>query len=95
MPNVTDRYNNLIKTLREISTLDSAASLLSWDEQTFMPKKGAELRANQASLLARMSHEKFTDPWLGEILREVDGERADARALFRFGSEHPLDAAAL
>lgn len=73
MPNVNDRYNNLVKTLREISTLDSAASLLSWDEQTFMPKKGAELRANQASLLARMSHEKFTDPWIGEILREVEG----------------------
>jgi len=73
MPNVTDRYNNLIRTLREISTLDSAASLLSWDEQTFMPKKGAELRANQASLLARMSHEKFTDRFIGEMLRELEG----------------------
>jgi carboxypeptidase Taq len=73
MPNVTDRYSNLIKTLKEISTLDSAASLLSWDEQTFMPKKGAELRANQASLLARMSHEKFTDRWVGELLREIEG----------------------
>ncbi|HEV8379752.1 MAG TPA: hypothetical protein VGP99_12940, partial [Tepidisphaeraceae bacterium] len=73
MPNVTDRYSNLIRTLKEISTLDSAASLLSWDEQTFMPRKGAELRANQASLLARMSHEKFTDRWLGELLRELEG----------------------
>src|SRR5437763_1378370 len=52
MPNVNDRYKQFISTLKEISTLDSAASLLSWDEQTFMPKKGAELRANQASLLA-------------------------------------------
>src|SRR4051794_36102137 len=73
MPNVTDRYKDLTKTLREISTLDSAASLLSWDEQTFMPRKGAELRANQASLLARMSHEKFTDRFIGEMLRELEG----------------------
>src|SRR5207248_11262698 len=73
MPNVNDRYKQFISKLKEISTLDSAASLLSRDEQTFMPKKGAELRANQASLLARMSHEKFTDPWIGEILREVEG----------------------
>ena len=50
MPNVADRYKTLIKALREITTLDSVASLLSWDEQTFMPKKGAELRADQASL---------------------------------------------
>ena len=57
MPNVNDRYKELVRTLKEISTLDSAASLLSWDEQTFMPKKGAELRANQVSLLARLSHE--------------------------------------
>src|SRR4051812_1559170 len=73
MPNVHDRYQTFLKVLKEISTLDSASSLLSWDEQTFMPKKGAELRANQASLLARMSHEKFTDPWLGELLREIEG----------------------
>ena len=71
MPNVTDRYNTLIKAMKEISTLDSAASLLSWDEQTFMPKKGAELRANQASLLARLSHEKFTDRFIGEIYRAL------------------------
>src|SRR6266850_1409479 len=72
MPNVTDRYNKLIKTLREISTLDSAGSLLSWDEQTFMPKKGAELRATQASLIARMVHEKFTSPEIGGMLGELE-----------------------
>ena len=73
MPNVNDRYKQFISTLKEISTLDSAASLLSWDEQTFMLKKGAELRANQASLLARLSHEKFTDRFIGEMLRELEG----------------------
>ena len=78
MPNVNDRYKELVRTLKEISTLDSAASLLSWDEQTFMPKKGAELRANQASLLARMSHERFTHPWIGEMLREIEGSELTA-----------------
>src|SRR5689334_10014636 len=73
MPNVNDRYKELVRTLKEITALDSCASLLSWDEQTFMPKKGAELRAEQASLLARMSHEKFTHPWIGEMLRELEG----------------------
>ena len=50
----------LIGPFREVSTLDSAASLLSWDQQTFMPKKVAELRSAQSSLMARMVHEKFT-----------------------------------
>src|SRR5882762_7971009 len=65
-------YQRLIVSLREISTLDSAGSLLSWDEQTFMPKKGAELRASQASLIARMVHEKFVGPEIGGMLGELE-----------------------
>src|SRR3989442_14515563 len=72
MPDARETYRRLIVSLREISTLDSAGSLLSWDEKTFMPKKGAELRAMQASLIARMVHEKFVSPEIGGMLGELE-----------------------
>ncbi|HEY8667015.1 MAG TPA: carboxypeptidase M32 [Tepidisphaeraceae bacterium] len=63
--------HDLIKELREISLLSSVSSLLHWDEQTQLPPRGSEHRADQISLLARMSHERFTSPrigaWLGEL----------------------------
>ena len=71
MPTASETYQSLLTTLKEITTLDSIGSLLSWDEQTQMPGKGADLRANQASLVARLSHEQFTSPRIGEMLDEA------------------------
>jgi carboxypeptidase Taq len=76
MITVQQTYQSLLTTLREITTLDSVGSLLSWDEQTQMPERGAELRAKQASLVARMSHEQFTSPRIGEMLDEIAGSDA-------------------
>src|SRR5438034_2431957 len=71
-----DTYADLITAIKEISLLSSAASVLHWDEETHMPPKAAEHRANQASLLARMTHEQFTSPKVGEMLAGV--EQSDA-----------------
>ncbi|MCP4706274.1 MAG: carboxypeptidase M32, partial [candidate division Zixibacteria bacterium] len=41
----------------------------------YIPRKGAENRANQLSYLAGLAHKKFTDPKIGELLTEL--ERSD------------------
>ena len=64
-------YDALVKELREIGLLGSVGSVIGWDERTQLPPKGAGLRADQASLLARMVHERFTSPRIGELLEEV------------------------
>ncbi|MGG2324778.1 hypothetical protein ACE40U_24970, partial [Salmonella enterica] len=46
--------------------------MLSWDEQTFMPKKGSAHRADQLGLLAGLSHERATSPRIGELLGELE-----------------------
>src|SRR5438105_14484833 len=76
-------YTDLIATVKEIALLGSAGSVLNWDEETHMPPKGAEHRANQTSLLARMTHERFTSPKVGEMLAAV--EQADEVARDRDG----------
>jgi carboxypeptidase Taq len=68
-----DAYAELIRRNREIALLDSIGSTLSWDDQTYMPPGGKEHRANQQALLARMSHEQFTAPRIGELLDIVGG----------------------
>ena len=69
---MADPYTDLIATNKEIALLASTASVLHWDEETHMPPKGAEHRGNQASLIARMTHEQFTSPRIGELIAAVE-----------------------
>ena len=78
-------YSELTQLLKEAALLGSCSSVLSWDEQTFMPKLGAAHRAEQLGLLAGLAHERSTSPRIGELLSqlersgelgEVDGDRS-------------------
>ena len=60
--------SELKERLVEIHDLHSAIAVLDWDQQVNMPAAGAEGRANQISLLSRLSHEKFVDGRVGELL---------------------------
>src|SRR5437764_3930662 len=66
-------YDDLIRRSKEQTLLVSCSSLLGWDEQTYMPRGGAEHRGNQMALLAGLHHEKATDPRIGALLDAVDG----------------------
>jgi carboxypeptidase Taq len=61
-------YVELCALRREAATLDSVAQLVSWDQETYMPNAAAEGRAQQSSLLARLIHERSTDPRVGELI---------------------------
>ena len=52
----------------EINDLGSAASILHWDQTTYMPPGGAAARGRQLATLSRLAHEKFTDPKIGKLL---------------------------
>lgn len=55
--------------LSEQYRIGCIGSLLGWDQQVYMPPKGAEGRASQIEFIARLSHQKRTDP---EFARVVD-----------------------
>src|SRR6266446_4967173 len=65
-------YTDLTDRLQATALLESCASVLGWDEQTYMPPGGAAHRANQLSLLAGMCHERSTAPVIGELLSELE-----------------------
>lgn len=66
--NIAEKYTELVYRLREISDLNRAASVLIWDQSTYMPPGGAKVRGRQLATLRRLSHEKFTDPAIGHLL---------------------------
>jgi carboxypeptidase Taq len=70
---VEEAYQELKTRSRRRAVLGSCAALLSWDEQTYMPRGGSEHRADQLALLAGLHHEQATDPRIGELIAQIDG----------------------
>ena len=68
---MNDRFDELLVRLGEISDLEKAAALLSWDEETKMPEAGADARAEQRGTLNRAAHDLQTAPELGALLEEL------------------------
>jgi carboxypeptidase Taq len=86
----------LVARLREIQRINSAASVLSWDQETYMPAGGGAARAEQIATLQGIAHQKLVSPdteqllggWLDlatGLALEQDGELWDesSRALLR------------
>lgn len=68
-----DAYASLVADATELAVLQSCASVLGWDQQTYMPKAGGPFRGEQLALLAKLCHAKATDPRVGERLAVVEG----------------------
>jgi carboxypeptidase Taq len=71
VPDLRRRFDELLRRLGEISDVDRAEYLLTWDQETKMPPLGAPARAEQLGTLARISHELGTAPELGSLLEEL------------------------
>jgi carboxypeptidase Taq len=67
----TTKYEQLKQRLIEINDIESAASVLYWDQATYMPPKGSYSRGRQLATLKQLAHQKFTDPTLGELLEDL------------------------
>jgi carboxypeptidase Taq len=86
---VENTLQELTARLHEINDLEAAASVLSWDQTTYMPPGGAPARGRQLATLQRLAHEQLIDPAIGRLLDELRPyeERlpydSDAAALIR------------
>jgi len=59
--------------MKEHWMLWSASFLAEWDQETYMPRGGGEARSNMLGILARLTHEMFTDPKVDGWLSECEG----------------------
>jgi carboxypeptidase Taq len=66
-------FDELRTRLGEINDVAKAAAVLAWDQQTLMPPRGAEARAQQLGTLGRIAHELFVSDEVGTLLDELRG----------------------
>ena len=66
-------YDEFVKLIRELHDIGHAQSLLSWDQETNMPARGAAQRARSLGVLAGISHERLTAPRLVDLVGELSG----------------------
>lgn len=57
--------------MRFIADVKNANAILQWDQETYLPPKGASLRGQQSSTLSEISHRLFSEEELGTILKEL------------------------
>ncbi|MDE3119670.1 MAG: carboxypeptidase M32 [Nitrospirota bacterium] len=60
----------LLAHLREVQHLNSAAALLSWDQETYMPSGGGQARADQLATLQGLAHDKLVSPEVEALLSQ-------------------------
>jgi carboxypeptidase Taq len=65
-----------LETLRELSgrldDLERIGNLLSWDQETKLPRAGAPARAEQRATIERLAHELVAGDELARVLAELD-----------------------
>jgi carboxypeptidase Taq len=70
---MTSHLAVLRKSAREIGALKSAAGLLGWDQETFMPEKGGAVRAESQAVLGSLLHEKLTSDAFWGLIDQASG----------------------
>ncbi len=70
-------YATLADRCREISQLDHAIAMLSWDEAVMMPRGGGSARADAMAALAKLEHRLVTSPDTEALLDAAKTETLD------------------
>jgi carboxypeptidase Taq len=71
MKTTPELYDSFRTKMTRIADLRYASAVLQWDQETYLPPKGAQYRGQQISTLAELSHQLFTEEALGDLLNTL------------------------
>ncbi len=66
-----NKYAQYVEKMQKIADIKYASAVLNWDEETYLPEKGAEFRGRQMATLSTLAHDLFADKKLGDLLLEL------------------------
>jgi len=69
------KYEEYKSRLAKIADIGYSIALQGWDQETYMPEKGADFRAQQTATLSGMAHEMSVDKGLGELLKKLSKKK--------------------
>ena len=67
-----EQYETYREHMRKLADLRAALALMQWDQETYLPPKGAGFRAQQVATLSEMAHEMATAEKLGNLLESLE-----------------------
>jgi carboxypeptidase Taq len=78
-------WETLASAMADLRALQGAVCLLQWDQETYMPPRGAEARGEQLAAIQAALHERLTSPRVAEALdrAEQDASDPDRAAMIR------------
>lgn len=71
---MSEAYEIFMDKVAELADIGHAEGLLSWDQETYMPPKGAAMRARAQGTLAGLHHERLTAPELVGLVADLRGQ---------------------
>lgn len=88
-------YQKLVERFKEVQLLRSTSVILEWDEQTYLPKKAVQYRADQLSYLASKAHLLSTAPEVGDWLTACEqagypGDSDEAANVYNWRHDYNL-----
>ena len=69
--NSNELYNQYQLEMNKIADIRYASAVLQWDQETYLPPKGAIFRGRQIATLSEIAHRFFTDASLGNLIQEI------------------------
>jgi carboxypeptidase Taq len=69
-----ERYAAYRDHMARLADIRHALALMQWDQETYMPVKGADFRARQIATLSEMAHQIATSEKLEELLNSLKEE---------------------
>jgi carboxypeptidase Taq len=64
-------YQQYQQELQKVADVKYAAAVLQWDQETYLPTKGADFRGRQLATLSEIAHQMFVDDKIGALLQEL------------------------
>jgi len=71
---MSTHLEQLKQRLAQVSDLDAAVAVLSWDQQVNMPPGGSDARAHQLATVQTLAHTTFVADETGQLLRDAAAE---------------------
>ena len=68
---IMNRFNSIVSQLKTIDSLKQISSVLSWDQETYMPDGAVNARAEQIATLESLVHGIFTSDETQNLVEKV------------------------
>jgi carboxypeptidase Taq len=69
---IHEQYEEYKQHMQKLADVRNALAVLQWDQETYLPSKGADFRARQTATLSELAHGMATDPKLEGLMKNLE-----------------------